>query len=118
MALPAVLAVVLWLMTTGFMVYSQGVVASTAREAARHVAIYGSGDVETIITNNLNFVVPAVSGHEASITHNNGVVEVRITADYIPFVDFSQISWLLGGNTESSNKLKAAAHFRNERPGP
>ncbi len=118
LALPALLAIILWLMTTGFQLYSQGVVASAAREAARHVAIHGQSDVEAVINSNLNYVLPKATGHVANIIEENDMIEVRITVDYVPFVDISQISRMLGGNITTSNKLRAAAHFRNERPGP
>lgn len=117
LALPAMLALVLWIVTMGFTLYSQGVVTSAARETARYVAIYGAGGADQVIEKNLSLVVPGLESHESEIEYQDGVVQVKILCNYIPFVDFNAISRLLGGTREGSNKLKSVAYFKNERPG-
>ena len=117
LALPAMLALVLWIMSMGFMLYSQGVVTSAARETARYVAIYGVDGADEVIQKNLNLVVPGPVSHESEIEYQDGVVQVKVLCSYTPFVDFNAISRLLGGTRESSSKLKSVAYFKNERPG-
>ncbi len=102
-------------MSMGFMVYSQGVVASAAREATRYVAIHGEAGVDAILENSLRPVIPG-----GDYTRNviiDDIVEVSITYNYDPFVDFGLILGLFGRSDNPGTAIRGIAHFKNERPG-
>ena len=100
----------------GFLLYSQGVVSSAAREAARHAAIHGSAQAESVAGDNLRLAVPRID--EFTVTVEEGeIVTATVVCKYQPFVDFGQISRLFGGDGSSANKtISARAHYRNEKP--
>lgn len=117
LALPAMLALILWIITMGFTLYSQGVVTSAAREAARHIAINGAEGTAQVIERNLNLAIPGIDGYEHDVEYDNSIVQVTITCDYTPFADFGAIARLLGNPREGSRSLRSTAYFRNEVPG-
>ena len=116
LALPIMVGLILWLISIGFLLYSQGVVSSAAREAARHAAIHGSAQAESVAGDNLRLAVPRID--EFTVTVEEGeIVTATVVCKYQPFVDFGQISRLFGGDGSSANKtISARAHYRNEKP--
>jgi len=116
LALPIMVGLILWLISIGFLLYSQGVVSSAAREVARHAAIHGSAQAESVAGDNLRLAVPRID--EFTVTVEEGeIVTATVVCKYQPFVDFGQISRLFGGDGSSANKtISARAHYRNEKP--
>lgn len=63
--IPVMLAIIIWLVSTGFQFYSVVAVNNAAREAARHAAVYGIEEsgadpaaFQAVVESNLNVVAP------------------------------------------------------------
>lgn len=121
---PILLALILWVASLGFHMYSQNIVSSAAREAARYAAIHGLSDMAPVYTEAgrmLDLVLPpnqsfVPNADTVTVEDEEGIITVKIVYDYDPLINYDSILNMLGKNTTKEITIHGVSYFKKEYP--